>query len=79
MGPLTGEVSIEQLKSSRVRYVIVGHSERRIILGEDLDSIQKKIILCLKNGITPILCIGEQLEERNKKEVILKEALDSAL
>lgn len=78
MGPLTGEVSIEQLKSSRVRYVIVGHSERRIILGEDLDSIQKKIILCLKNGITPILCIGEQLEERNKKEVILKEALDSA-
>ncbi len=78
MGALTGEVSVEQLKSSGVSYVIIGHSERRNLLKEDKDSIQKKISLCLENEITPILCIGEQLEEKNQKEKVLQEEIDSA-
>ncbi len=79
MGALTGEVSIEQLKSLGVRYVIVGHSERREILKESLESIQKKVELCLEKDITPILCIGEKQNERDQKEEVLKQEIDSAL
>ncbi len=78
MGALTGEISIEQLKSLGVTYVIIGHSERRMILKEDLNTIQKKISLCLKNDITPILCIGEQQKERQSKEKVLEQEIQTA-
>lgn len=78
MGPLTGEVSVEQLKSLGVTYIIVGHSERRNILKENLKEIQRKVSLCLENGITPILCIGEKYKERDRKEEVLRKEIDSA-
>lgn len=59
-GPYTGEVSWRQLKRLKVRYVIVGHSERRLLLGETDEMINKKIRALLEHGFTPILCAGEQ-------------------
>lgn len=79
MGALTGEVSVEQLKSLGVSYVIVGHSERRKILKESLETIQRKTDLCLESEIIPILCIGESLDEQSVKEEILKKEIDSVL
>lgn len=57
--PFTGEVSAEMLKNLGVEYVIVGHSERRS-RGESDESVNKKIKVLLKAGITPIVCVGEK-------------------
>lgn len=59
-GPYTGEVSWRQLKHLKVEYVIVGHSERKIFLGETDEMINKKVRALLANGITAVLCVGEQ-------------------
>lgn len=58
-GPYTGEVSPRQLKDLGVKYVIVGHSERKIHLGESDEMINKKVKSLLDNGLSPILCVGE--------------------
>lgn len=57
-GAFTGEISFSMLKSMSVSHVILGHSERRA-MGETNELISKKILSALKNGITPIVCIGE--------------------
>jgi triosephosphate isomerase len=64
-GAYTGEVSAPMLKDLGCRYVILGHSERRILFGEQSDNIQKKIRAALNHGLRPILCIGETLTERD--------------
>lgn len=64
-GAFTGETSLEMLKSLKCSYVILGHSERRAIFGETDELIAKKVNAVLNTEITPILCIGETLEERN--------------
>ncbi len=64
-GAYTGEVSARMLTDLGCRYVILGHSERRTILGERSDGIQKKIRAALTHGLRPILCIGESLAERD--------------
>ncbi len=63
-GAFTGEVSAAMLKECKVRYVIVGHSERRGILGESDAFVAEKYHYCVENGLVPILCVGESLEER---------------
>ena len=63
-GAFTGEVSPVMLAALRVRYVIVGHSERRQIFGEDDVFVNKKVRVVFKHEMTPILCVGETLEER---------------
>ncbi len=63
-GAFTGEVSPEMLKAVGVDRVIVGHSERRQIIGEDNDLIAKKLRAVLASGMQAILCCGETLEER---------------
>lgn len=65
-GAFTGEISAEMLKSLGVNYVIIGHSERRHIFGECDETINKKIKKVLSFDMTPILCVGEKLEEREK-------------
>jgi len=79
-GAYTGEISASQLKSYQVEYAIVGHSERREYQRETNEEINKKIKQLYKNDITPILCIGETLEERkqNKVNEVLEEELTIA-
>jgi triosephosphate isomerase len=63
-GAFTGEVSARMLASIGVRYVIIGHSERRQYFGETDAIISEKIAAALKHGLTPIFCCGERKEER---------------
>jgi triosephosphate isomerase len=63
-GAFTGEVSPLMIKDAGCLYVIIGHSERRQFFGETNESVNKKIKAALKNGLTPIVCVGENLEER---------------
>ncbi|OXS27399.1 MAG: triose-phosphate isomerase [Acetobacterium sp. MES1] len=63
-GAYTGEVSGEMLKAIGVKYVLIGHSERREYFNETDETVNKKAIKALSLGITPIVCCGETLEER---------------
>jgi triosephosphate isomerase len=65
-GAYTGEVSAEMLKSIGISYVILGHSERRQYFGETNEQLAEKVNLVLQNGLTPIFCCGETLEQREK-------------
>jgi len=65
-GAFTGEVSVKMLKEADCRYVIVGHSERRKNLGETDEMVNKKVKILLENDLTPIVCVGETFEERQK-------------
>ena len=65
-GAFTGEISAEMLKEIGVEYVIIGHSERRTYFGETDESVNKRLVQALKNGLKPIVCVGETLEEREK-------------
>ena len=65
-GAFTGEISADMLKNAGCEYVIIGHSERRGYFGEtDLD-VNKKIKKALEKGLTPIMCCGESLEQREQ-------------
>jgi len=66
-GPFTGEVSFTMLHGL-VHYVIIGHSDRRYKFGESLDDITAKVTACVRNGMTPILCVGERKEEKSSGE-----------
>ena len=72
-GAFTGEISPMILKSLGVKYCIIGHSERRK-LGDTDEIINKKIKAAIKNGLIPILCVGETLEQKQsgQKEEVLK-------
>ena len=61
---LTGEVSAEQLLDAGCRYVLVGHSERRLLLGESDAVVVRKFAAAQKSGLTPVLCVGETREQR---------------
>lgn len=63
-GAFTGEVSPAMLAKLNVSYVIAGHSERRTLFGESDEMVNAKVRAILANGMTPILCVGELLEER---------------
>jgi triosephosphate isomerase len=67
-GAFTGEVSPPMLKALAVRYVIVGHSERRQLFGETDEWVNKKARAILKHEMSPIVCVGETLEERERGE-----------
>ena len=63
-GAYTGEISVDMLKSVGVKYVILGHSERREYYGESNEFLAKKVDTVLAAGLTPIFCCGETLETR---------------
>lgn len=63
-GAYTGEVSAAMVVSTDARYVIIGHSERRAYYHETSPILMEKVKLALSNGLTPIFCVGEVLEER---------------
>jgi triosephosphate isomerase len=64
-GAFTGEVSAKMLIDAGCRYVIIGHSERRTIFGETDDQVKRKLAAALQHGLTPIVCIGETLAQRD--------------
>jgi len=68
-GAFTGECSGKQIKDAGADYVIVGHSERRQYFGESDEIVNKKIKAAFRNGLIPIVCVGETLDEREKGEV----------
>ena len=75
-GAFTGEISPQELSKLGIKYAIIGHSERRIHLGETDEMVSKKINVVIKNKIIPILCVGESAIERNsglKEKVVLRE------
>lgn len=79
-GAFTGEISTDMLKDYNIDYIIIGHSERRELYKEDNEMIRCKFERVLSQRLTPILCIGETLEEReeNKTEEKLALQLETA-
>jgi triosephosphate isomerase len=67
-GAFTGEVSPRMVKDTGCQYVIIGHSERRQFFGETNETVNKKVKAALMQGLTPIMCVGEMLAEREKGE-----------
>jgi triosephosphate isomerase len=80
-GAFTGEVSAEMIKSVGAQFVIIGHSERRHIYGENNAVIERKVKLALTTGLTPIFCCGETMNERNsgKHFQVINSQLEEAL
>lgn len=74
-GAFTGEISALMLKDAGCKFVIIGHSERRLYFGETNESVNKKIKAALKHGLTPIVCVGETLSEREDAKTF--DVLDS--
>lgn len=80
-GAFTGEIAGRMLKDAGAQFVIIGHSERRHIFNEDNAFINRKVKRALADGLQPILCIGETLEEREagKTEEVLETQLTQSL
>ncbi len=80
-GAYTGEVSAAMLADFSCRYVIVGHSERRALYGEDSRTVALKFRAAQGAGLTPILCVGETMEQREATvtEQVIAEQLDAAI
>lgn len=73
-GPYTGEISLRQEKNLKVKYIIIGHSERRRLLGETDAMINKKVLATLKTGLKVILCVGEPSRNKKYKVESIKQA-----
>ncbi len=71
-GAYTGEVSVSMLLDVGCSYGVIGHSERRQYFGENNKTVNKKIRAALSHGLTPIFCMGESLEEREKGKTMEK-------
>ncbi len=80
-GAFTGEVSAPMLAEFGCQYVIVGHSERRALYCEDDEFTARKFVAAQAGGLTPILCVGETLEEREKDitEAVVARQLDAVI
>lgn len=79
-GALTGEISSEMLQDLGAKMVILGHSERRSIMGECSGMVNSKTRRCLEVGLTPVVCVGETLEEREAgktMDVVLQQCTES--
>jgi len=81
-GAFTGEVSASMLKEAGAEYAIIGHSERRRLFGETDATVNRRIGAAIGAGLTPIVCVGETLEERERSETLavldrqIKDGLD---
>ena len=80
-GAFTGEVSAAMLADAGCRYVLIGHSERRALFGETDEAVRRKLEAALRQGLTPIVCIGETLAEREAGRTleVLRHQLSGAL
>jgi triosephosphate isomerase len=73
-GAFTGEVSAPMIREAGAEYVIIGHSERRTLFGETDETVNRKLLAAFAAGLTPIVCIGETLDQRERNETM--EVLD---
>jgi triosephosphate isomerase len=80
-GAFTGQISPGMLVDAGCQYVIIGHSERRQYFGETDETVNKKIKAALAHGLTPILCVGETLEQREdgETELVVARQIDGGL
>lgn len=80
-GAFTGEISVSMLKDIGCNYVICGHSERRHIMGEGDEIVNKKLSSAISGGLLPILCVGEKKEQREsgKTEEVVEGQLNGSL
>lgn len=80
-GAYTGEISVNMARDFGCKYAIIGHSERRNLFFENDDMMSKKVEKCIKSGVKPVLCIGENLSERNSGQYkdILKRQISRGL
>lgn len=80
-GAFTGEISPLMLKDVGCTHVIIGHSERRQYFNETNDTVNKKLHAAFSNGLTPIMCVGESLEQRERGQTfsIIQEELEKGL
>lgn len=67
-GAFTGEVSVPMIHSTGATHVIIGHSERRTMFGENDEMLHDKLVAAIHGGLTPIFCVGETLSERNNHQ-----------
>jgi triosephosphate isomerase len=80
-GAFTGEVSAAMLKEAGAKWAIIGHSERRQYYAETDQTVNKKIRAALNEGLSPIVCVGERLEERDqgRQEEVVREQIGGGL
>jgi len=80
-GAFTGEVSANMIKDFGVRHVIVGHSERRSLYGETSSLVAEKVKASLDSDLTPLLCVGETLEQReaSETETVVAEQINAVI
>ena len=80
-GAYTGDVSAEMILTSGCQYVILGHSERRQYAFESDEDVKRKVVAALHSGLTPIVCVGETLEQREKGDffTVIEEQLSKGL
>ena len=80
-GAFTGEVSPAMLVDVGCKYVILGHSERRAIFKESSQDVNRKVVAALAAGLTPIVCVGETLDERkaNRTKAVVREQIEGSL
>lgn len=80
-GAYTGEISVKSLKQLGVKYVLIGHSERRGYFKEDSGLLKFKVAAALENGLVPVFCIGEKLTDYKTKRthVVLRRQLEEVL
>ncbi len=80
-GAFTGEISASMLKESGCQYAIVGHSERRALYLESDELVARRFAMALASGLTPIFCVGETLDEREKEvtEKVVARQLDAVI
>src|SRR5699024_10987485 len=70
-GAFTGEVSPVMLEDIGVTHVIIGHSERRAYFNETDETVNKKVVAAFRHNLTPIVCVGESLEQREANETLV--------
>jgi len=80
-GAFTGEVSVPLLKDAGCQYVIIGHSERRQFFGETNETVNNKVKAALAGGLIPIVCVGENLEQREADKAfdVVKDHVENSL
>lgn len=78
-GAFTGEISGKMLKAAGAEYVVIGHSERRQYFGETDDTVNMRLKAALANGLIPIVCVGETLEQREKNITVETVAIQTKI